>query len=412
MSHFRFIHAADLHLDSPLLGLAARSSDFAKRVDEASQRAFDRLIALAIEEKCNFLVISGDLFDGRWRDYRTGLYFVKQMRRLHDAGIPVYLIHGNHDAENPFASRLEHAPNVTVFSSKKAATFPVPGIDASIHGRSFPQRDVSENIALKYPPPIAGHFNIGLLHTACEGRDDHEYYAPCTVDQLINHGYDYWALGHVHTREILNRNPHIVYPGNIQGRHFRETGPKGVMLVSVKDGRVTSVEEHDLDAVRWLRAQADLSSCTDMQSVLAAIRSEIVDTIASASGRGIALRLQLHGATVMHGQIVREASYLREEVETIAASLSDDIWIEKLEFRTAPAFASVTDPTVAGRMRQMVEQIAHDPSFRNKLEQRLADVKKKIPLNAHGEELLAEIRREQPSRALALALCLIENGGE
>ena len=142
MALFRFLHAADLHIDSPLIGLARKSKDFASRIDDASRRAFDNLIALAVEEECEFVVIAGDLFDGQWRDYRTGLYFVDRMRRLKDAGIRVYLILGNHDAENRFVSRLEYAENVRLFSHRKPETVRVEGLDTVIHGRSFPQRDV------------------------------------------------------------------------------------------------------------------------------------------------------------------------------------------------------------------------------------------------------------------------------
>ena len=238
MARFRFIHAADLHIDSPLVGLTARSESFAKRVDNASREAFDNLVSLAREERCNFIVIAGDLFDGEWRDYRTGLFFVDRMRRLKDAGIQVFIVLGNHDAENRFARRLEFSDNVRVLSADKVETVLLEDIGVAVHGRSFPRRDVTENLAATYSPALAGLLNIGVLHTACNGRDGHELYAPCTVDELVNRGYDYWALGHVHKYEILNEDPPVVFAGNLQGRHVRESGPKGAVLVTVDDGRV------------------------------------------------------------------------------------------------------------------------------------------------------------------------------
>jgi len=165
MNGFRFIHAADLHIDSPLIGLAGKSEEFAERVNNASRQAFDNLVSLAQEEGCSFIVIAGDLFDGQWRDYHTGLFFLSRMRRLRDANVRVFIVLGNHDAENRFARRLEFSDNVRVLPADKAQTLLLDDIQAAIHGRSFPRRDVTEDLAAGYPQPVPGHFNIGVLHT-------------------------------------------------------------------------------------------------------------------------------------------------------------------------------------------------------------------------------------------------------
>jgi DNA repair exonuclease SbcCD nuclease subunit len=413
MALFRFLHAADLHIDSPLIGLARKSKDFASRIDDASRRAFDNLIALAVEEECEFVVIAGDLFDGQWRDYRTGLYFVDRMRRLRDARIRVYLILGNHDAENRFVSRLEYAENVRVFSHRKPETVPVEGLDAVIHGRSFPQRDVSENIAQDYPAPVSGCFNIGLLHTACTGRDGHALYAPCTIEQLVNHGYDYWALGHVHAREVVQEHPCIIYPGSLQGRNPRETGPKGATLVTVDDGRVVGLENRALDVIRWSVESIDVGACTDIPSVHAVVREQIEQSKDAATGRGLALRLRLVGRTPIHNEIIRAGDRLREEIETMVAMISDEIWIEKIEIKTSPLLSrEATDPTVAGRLRLIVEQFSSDSAFMDLLEKKLGEVSAKVPDAAHADELFSAIRAEGPARAVTLALSLIESGQE
>ena len=413
MALFRFLHAADLHIDSPLIGLARKSKDFASRIDDASRRAFDNLIALAVEEECEFVVIAGDLFDGQWRDYRTGLYFVDRMRRLKDAGIRVYLILGNHDAENRFVSRLEYAENVRLFSHRKPETVRVEGLDTVIHGRSFPQRDVSENIAQDYPAPVSGCFNIGLLHTACTGRDGHALYAPCTIEQLVNHGYDYWALGHVHAREVVQEHPCIIYPGNLQGRNPRETGPKGATLVTVDDGRVVGVEERALDVIRWSVESIDVGACTDIPTVHAVVRERIEQARDAATGRGLALRLRLVGRTPIHNEVIRAGDRLREEIETMAAMISDEIWVETIEVKTSPLLSrEATDPTVAGRLRLIVEQFSSDPAFMELLEKKLGEVSVKVPDAAHADELFSAIRAEGPARAVTLALSLIESGQE
>lgn len=413
MALFRFLHAADLHIDSPLIGLARKSEEFAGRIDDASRRAFDNLISTAIDEECSFVVIGGDVFDGQWRDYRTGLFFADRMRRLEHAGIRVYIILGNHDAENRFASRLELAENVHLFSHRKPETVWIEGLDAVIHGRSFPQREVSENIAQDYPAPVSGCFNIGLLHTACTGRDGHAPYAPCTVEQLVNHGYDYWALGHVHAREVVNLHPYIVYPGNLQGRSPRETGPKGASLVTVDDGRVVGLDPRVLDVIRWSVASIDLGSCTDMSTVHAVVREQIQHSMDAADGRGLALRLRLSGTTPIHNEIVVHGPRLREDIETIAATVSDETWIEKIEVATLPpGRPETTDPTVAGRIRLVVEEFSGAPAFIEILEKKLGEVREKMPVAAHADELFSAIRSEGSARALNLALSLIESGQE
>src|SRR4051794_18905622 len=234
--NFTFIHAADLHLDSPLVGLADRSEALAAAFRRASRRAFDNLIEAALEERVNFVIIAGDLFDGDWRNYETGLVFARGMGRLHRAGIKVFKVRGNHDAECIFTKKLELPPNVTVFGSRKAETIELEELGAVLHGRSFANRACADNLALAYPPARGGRVNIGVLHTSLAGYEGHASYAPCSADDLIGRNYHYWALGHVHAANRVAAEPcWIVYPGCLQGRHVRECGPKGAVRVTVGD---------------------------------------------------------------------------------------------------------------------------------------------------------------------------------
>ena len=235
---FRFLHAADIHLDSPLQGLAGHEGSTAERIRTATRDAFDQLVGLAIQEQVAFLIIAGDLYDGDWRDYKTGLFFVSQVGRLHKAGIPVYLLYGNHDAESQITRRLTLPENVSVFNSRKPQSFRLDDLDVVLHGQSFRQRDVTDNLALTYPEPVAGAFNIGVLHTGLGGMGSHENYSPCSLNELVNKGYDYWALGHVHQAKVLHERPHVVFPGNLQGRHVRETGAKGASLATVENSEI------------------------------------------------------------------------------------------------------------------------------------------------------------------------------
>ena len=413
MSNFNFVHAADLHLDSPLLGLAGKSSNFAARVEAASREAFDNLISLAINENCRFMLLAGDIFDGDLRNFQTGLYFMDGMRRLGEAGIDVFMVLGNHDSANRFADKLALSGNVYVFPKNKPATRILEDVGVAIHGRSFPRPDVSEDIAREYPSATNAAFNIGVLHTACAGSEgDHARYAPCTAEQLTNHGYDYWALGHVHAHAVLAEHPHIVYPGNLQGRHPRETGPKGAVLVNVSDGKVVELEHRALDVVRWASTTANVSGITEHQELLDAVRGQIATCAEQADGRPLALRLAVHGATLLHSRLLLDRSAFREDVETLLATLSHDVWLEKLKLETThPATPEVVDPTVSGKLDHEVRRISKDSVIAQVLETRLAEIRTKLPAGAHAESFIEQMRSEIPERAAALARTLVSEAG-
>ncbi len=408
---FRFIHAADLHLDSPLIGLSKKSEDFAARVDDASRRAFDNLIELAIDEEVRLVVIAGDVFDGQWRDYRTGQFFVERMRRLRGHGIRVVMILGNHDADNPFAGRLELSDNVKLLSSKQPDTVLLDEIEAAVHGQSFSHREITANLAQDYPRPIAGRFNIGVLHTAASGREGHANYAPCSVEQLANHGYAYWALGHIHSREELWASPPIIFSGNLQGRSIKETGPKGVTLVTVEDGVIASLEHRTLDVVRFSNETIEISTIDGREALVAAMRDRAEAALAAADGRPLALRLTLKGAGALHADLATDAKNLREDIETLLASIASDLWLEKLCLHTSPpAAAQGVDPTVAGGLRRAIDDLAESGWLKERLSARLTDIAAKLPDSARRDALFAQLDAESCERARALALALLEKG--
>src|SRR5271154_1863388 len=272
---FRFVHAADLHIDSPLAGLGLKDPVVADRFARASRAAVEGLIDATLQSKAAFLVIAGDVFDGDWKDVGTGLFFAQALGQLHRAGILTVIVRGNHDADSVMSRNLTYPPSVRIFPSDRAATIAFDELRVALHGRSFSSRRTADAFVNSYPVRREGWLNIGVLHTGLDGSRGHETYAPCTVDDLRRFGYDYWALGHIHAGEIVSRDPWVVYPGNIQGRSVRETGAKGSMLVEVADGRIVEAKPIVLDAARWAHETVDVSQFHDAPEVLNAIGARL-----------------------------------------------------------------------------------------------------------------------------------------
>ena len=338
MASFRFLHAADIHLDSPLHGLARYEGIPVDDVRSATRSAFDNLIRFACDQAVDFVVIAGDLFDGDWKDMSTGLYFARAMGRLAAADIPVFLLAGNHDAASVLTRQLPWPPNVRQFASRRAETHVIESLAVAIHGQSFANAAVTENLATAYPEALPHHFNIGLLHTALAGHANHYPYAPCSIQDLLARHYDYWALGHVHDHVVHSERPHIVFPGNLQGRHIRETGPKGAVLVEVEDGAVTALNHISLDVMRWARIEVDCGSVTSLDEMDAVIRTALGRHHAElADGRPMIARVVLTGQTALAGLLHDRVATRRDDVRALAAAISPELWIEKVQLEvTAP----------------------------------------------------------------------------
>jgi len=336
----RFLHAADPHLDSPLEGLEAHEGAPVGVLRGATRRAFENLVNLAIEEEVDFVVIAGDLYDGDWKDYSTGLFFRGQMVRLQAEGIPVYMIAGNHDAASVISRKLSLPENVHVFSTRTTESVEVAGHPVVIHGRGFPNRAVPENLANEYPVAMAGRFNLGLLHTSLTGHPGHDTYAPCSEQDLRNKGYAYWALGHIHQPEIISKDPWIVFAGNCQGRHAREAGPRGCRLVAVNDLlEVESVDWHSLDVVRWQVLEIDLAGVEEESEALRRASEAMGQAVTEAEGRLVAARIVWNGATALHGSLHRDPQRWRAELMARAQDQGEEaVWIERIQATTTPVY--------------------------------------------------------------------------
>jgi DNA repair protein SbcD/Mre11 len=333
---FSFIHAADIHLDSPLTGLEQYEGAPVDKIRSATRDAFKNLVDTAIDRKVAFVIIAGDLYDGDWKDYNTGLFFASQMVRLQKAKIKVFLIRGNHDAASLITKELKLPENVIEFSTRNAETHLLDDLEIAIHGQGFASRSVEENLVKNYPRRKEGYVNIGILHTSATGREGHENYAPCSIDDMKEKGYDYWALGHIHLRELLHtKEPVILFPGNIQGRHIKETGDKGCTLVTVENGAIESLTHLSLDVLRWELCEVDASSCDSIEALMDKARQSLEQKYQEVEGRFLAVRFRIYGATKVHQELIVDKDHIINNIRSLSLEVGlGDVWVEKVKIET------------------------------------------------------------------------------
>jgi exonuclease SbcD len=400
---FSFIHAADLHIDSPLAGLRLKDAAVAERFASAGRRAVEALIAETVASKAAFLIVAGDVFDGSWKDVTTGLFFVSAIGRLHREGIPTFIVKGNHDAESVVLRDLPYPDTVQVFPSNKAASLPLEAHRVVLHGRSFPNRLTAEFVET-YPARRDGWLNIGVLHTSLDGTRGHDGYAPCTVDDLKRFGYDYWALGHIHAAEIVHRDPWIVFPGNLQGRSIRETGAKGAVRVTVEDGKVVEVTPLVLDGARWAHLTLDIADADSEDDVVARIGAAIAGAHHDAEGRPLAIRVTLTGATALHNHLVAQRELLEDDIRARAFQFGDDCWVEQLKVRTTlpPRLAESLSSADSLDLDRMLGETVQDPEFAVMLADLIETVKAKLPKDLQDDFSADDLQKRLADEARAL----------
>ncbi|RQR63272.1 DNA repair exonuclease [Burkholderia sp. Bp9002] len=392
----KFIHAADIHLDSPLHGLSAYPDAPAAQLRNASRDALRQLVDRAIEEEVAFLVIAGDLYDGDWKDHNTGIFFGQQMGRLRKAGIRAFVLWGNHDAESEMTKKLTLPDNVTVFSHRKPEVHLLREFNVALHGQSFKDKAVVDNLAIGYPAPVAGHYNIGVLHTALEGNTAHANYAPCTLAELHAKGYDYWALGHVHEFQQWSGPSTVVFPGNLQGRHIRETGRRGAVLVTVENGH-TQVERLFLDVLRWEAVSVDASDCVSIADLSRKIGQSLEALLAVDGHVPRAVRVTVTGQTPAHGLFFGRAPQLRAEVlNQIGIIGNERLWLEKVKLATSAMHEPHGEREqleALDDLKQILADAAHDPEFLALLERDLRPFVGKVRSDVKEDSPLLELAR-------------------
>lgn len=388
----KFIHAADVHLDSPLDQLRRLDQSAAARLQQASRRSLGKIVETALEHQVAAVLIAGDLFDGPVKDAGAGLWVDSQFKRLSRANIPVILIRGNHDAQSNARRVVHWSEGVHMLGTEQPETRILDKVGLAIHGQSFGARAETSDMAAAYPNPLTGYFNVGMLHTSLAGSSAHDVYAPTTVSALESKGYDYWALGHIHQRSTnsLSSRCYIGFSGNTQGRHIRESGPRGFHLVQLADNQLTSVDFVASDSLRWHEVNLDLTEIDSLGEIEDLLQPLVEPLIEQADGRSLALRIRLCGSTSLHRSLTTLGT-LDKLSETLSDRLSEfgEVWLEKVKLYTRPvesALAVELDLPLK-YLGQVTEELIGDQGMHDQLLESLEELFKKsrpelLPVNS------------------------------
>jgi len=403
-----FVHAADIHLDSPLHGLSRSDEAFSRLVRGATRKAFSNVVDLAIEEGAAFVVIAGDLYDGAWKDQSTGQFAIAQLARLTRAGIRSVIAFGNHDAESRVTRHLTAPEGIYKLKSAKCESVRFDDLGVVIHGRSYKEAATTENIASTYCPPVAGMLNVAILHTALDGHEGHANYAPCTLGELQAAGHDYWALGHVHDHAVRSDHPHVVFAGNTQGRHIRETGAKGAVVVRVEEGAIVHIEHRATDEVRWAHARVDAIGAADPMEALAAIQAQLRPAVLGADGRPLAARVSITVDGALAQRLRADPAWFEAEVRGHAAGVSDALWIERVKIIANDAALPTGLPP---ELMDLLAQALDDPDCARAIENAIAPLTAKLPADIGDPDtapLLASARGRDGAALVRAARALVE----
>ncbi|TCS84190.1 metallophosphoesterase family protein [Tepidibacillus fermentans] len=385
MASFRFIHTADLHLDSPFKGLRHLPKQIVSEIYESTFRSFDRIVEYCIEKEVDFLLIAGDVYDLEVQSLRAQIYLKRSLEKLNQHGIHTFIIHGNHDPIDQQKAQIKWPERVHFFSGDR-----VEGISflkenkeiARIVGRSYPMKAFMENIVKDYHRQNPNLFHIGLLHTNVDGQQNHDPYCPSRLQELISGEMDYWALGHIHKQMILHRGPYVIYPGNPQGRHIQETGDKGCYYVEVVDNEVQSIQWLSTAQIRWETIELDISQITTIDDLINLIEMEIEERLIQIK-RPMLTRVILKGQTSLH-ILINEEDQRKEIEEVLNVHLIEQqpwAWIETIQAGTQPPIS--------------IEKIGEQGSFLADYLSQIEHFFKKMDTETIKKEILSELFRHR-----------------
>ena len=385
----KILHSADIHLDSPLQKLGTYEHAPVARIRGASRRALQSMVDLALDQSVDLVVVAGDLYDGDWQDQNTGLFFVAQSTRLVQAGIPVLVIRGNHDAANVMTSSLPLPKNPDgseiMLGSDQVDQRVFEDLGIAIHGRSFRTRAETENLASSYPPPISGMFNLGMLHTSLTGAEGHDSYSPCTPAQLTDKQYDYWALGHVHTRGefTVDGGAPIHFCGNLQGRHIRESGPKGCLIVEIDDRNQCETDFYELDIVRWMVCRLDVTGLQHIDAITDAFQAWLHEIMPSAGDRLLVVRVELIGQSELNQLLRQKYKQVRASMQAVTVAQGRErVWLEDCKTRTTIPEEGIQRAELEGPLESLssvLDEMKNDPATGDAIREELQSLLRKLP---------------------------------
>ena len=398
---FSFIHTADLHLDSPFIGIYEINQELSERLVNATFEAYDTIIDLCIEKEVDFLLIAGDVYDSANKSLYAQLRFIKGLAKLSDAGIQTIIAHGNHDPLNGWSATLNWPENVHIMSGNDIDSIQLENDGThivTIVGTSYLEQHIWTNLAQKFPKREDDSiFTIGLLHCMVGSSTEHDPYAACTMQDLKDLDYDYWALGHIHVPSVINEtNPVVVYSGNPQGRHINEAGPRGCYHVTVDTKNEISMEFIETDTIRWYVEDISIEGIESEEDLILQIR-ECIDTILDgADGRSVICRFILTGRGPLHRTLTKEGiiddilQYLREE-ENLGSQF---VWVERLVNNTSmPIERSVLleRNDFVGDIVRIVDEICQDEESLESLKTSLGPLFE----SAKGRKVIKDIDMEE-----------------
>jgi DNA repair protein SbcD/Mre11 len=337
----KFLHCADLHLDSPFKGLSSLPEGLLERLSESTFVSFERLVDLAIGEKVDFVIIAGDLYDSGDRSLKAQSFLKRCFAKLDAHHIRVYICHGNHDPLDGSWVSLDWPKNVHFFEGNTIQTvhYKKNGKNvACLHGFSYETAAVTDNRTLYYPEKKDDLYHIGILHGQADGFSGHSRYAPFLLTELLKKGYDYWALGHIHKRIDLHDEPPVRYSGNIQGRHSGETGEKGGYIVTLK-GAESSSRFYATSDIEWHEAIIDLSLAESLQEVITLCEKEI--HIYQQMPKVIFLKIRLSGQTLLFDDLV-DGLFIEELEEILREEEYGESFVHVVSMKNE------TEPSVHG----------------------------------------------------------------
>ena len=378
---FRFIHTADIHLDSPLLSLALREPEAANSIANATRQSFKSIIDLCLDEQVDALLIAGDLYDSGHHSMKTAGFLTNQLRRLTDAKIAVFIIRGNHDAISKITRQLQLPDGVHVFGPRHS-TFHMDDKNVAIHGVSFAKPDSPESLLPGFAAPIANIINIGMLHTSLSGALGHDDYAPCKLTDLVAQGYDYWALGHIHKREVHAQGANfVVMPGIPQGRHINEAGPKSVTLVTIDDNGSISIDERQTSLAQFERVTINIAGVSDWAGLIKLAEIELTALHKKVPASMVIARVNFCGETSLAAKMRRDHDVILEELRSAGHRIGSII-IESIDLdvnEPALEMKSVAGDPISELRQIVLSDDQNKQKVARQLREDLTLLKQKLP---------------------------------